>query len=201
MRRLMTLLIIAIAALTAVGQQSKPAVSEKQWDNLYAALESEDWSKAAELSDSYLKQFKQEDGDKSMARLRYMLIFASAGKVSERKMTHEELGKILAGSVGKEIVLPARTFTTRSPAGMNAIGVLKEGPHDLSCAATNYKGTNIFAFEYIKLKQKLDRPHDGEVGVVNGILASFELNPNKSTIWIMRLLIDKAEVTFGEPKT
>jgi hypothetical protein len=70
----------------------------------------------------------------------------------------------------------------------------------LSCAASNNKGTNIFAFEYIKLKQKLDRSHDGEVGAVNGTLASFQLNPNRSTIWIMRLFIEKGEVVFGEPK-
>ena len=84
--------------------------------------------------------------------LRYMRIFASAGKVSERKMTHEELGKVLADSVGKEVVLPATKFTAKCPAPTNAICV--EGPIDLFRAATNVKGTNIFAFERIKLKEK-----------------------------------------------
>ena len=199
-KAILLLLALGICALPALGQQSKPPISEQEWESLYTALEGEDWSKAAELSDSYLKKFKQEDEEKSMARLRYILIFASAGRVSERKMTYEELGKILTDAVGKEIVLPARNFSTKSPPGMNAIAVLKEGPHDLSCAASNDKGTNIFAFEYIKLKQKLDRSHDGEVGAVNGTLASFQLNPNRSTIWIMRLFIEKGEVIFGEPK-
>ncbi|HSP61436.1 MAG TPA: hypothetical protein VLQ90_00480 [Pyrinomonadaceae bacterium] len=198
-KALLTLLVLAICTLAVPGQQSKSgAISEPQWDRLYEALESEDWSKATELSDTYLKQLKQEDGDKSMARLRYMLIFASAGKVSQRTMTHEELGKILTDSVGKEVGLPATRFTAKCQAPMGAFCVEESG--DLFRAATNIKGTNIFAFERVKLKDKLDGQHEGDFGVVQGIVTSFELNPNKSTIWIMRLLIEKGQVTFGEPK-
>ncbi len=198
-KAVLTFLVLAICTLAAQGQQSKSvAISEQEWERLYTALEGEDWSKSAELSETYLKQLKQEDENKSMARLRYILIFASAGRVSQRTMTHEELGKILTDSVGKDVVLPATKFLTKCPAPMNAFCV--EGSGDLFGAAANTKGTNIFAFERVKLKDKLDRQHEGDFGVVQGIVTSFELNPNKSTIWIMRLLVEKGQVTFGEPR-
>jgi hypothetical protein len=116
-------LALGICALPTLGQQSKRPISEQEWERVYSALEGEDWSKAAELSDSYLRKFKQEDEQKSMARLRYILIFASAGKVSERKMSYEELGKVLADSVGKDIKLPGLRFSTKQPPPMNVMVV------------------------------------------------------------------------------
>ena len=199
-----TLLLVALLLLSAsfAFSQTQQAVSEQDWEKLYSALDKEDWKTAADLSGKYLKQ-TQTGGDKeSSARLRYMLIFASAGRVGQREMTHDELGKMLADFTGQELTLPGATFSTKCPAPMNAFCISKDGNFNLSRAAANRAGTYIHAFEYVKLDNSshLDQ-RDGEVGVVSGVLSAFQLNPNKSTIWIVRLFIEKGSVVFGKPKT
>jgi hypothetical protein len=199
-----TLILVSVLVLSAsfAFSQTQQAVSEQDWEKLYSALDNEDWKTAAELSEKYLKQ-TQTGGDKeSSARLRYMLIFASAGRVGQREMTHGELGKMLTDFTGKELTLPGTTFSTKCPAPMNSFCISKDGDFNLSRGAANRAGTYIHAFEYVKLdnSSNLDK-RDGEVGVVSGVLSGFQLNPNKSTIWIVRLFIEKGSVVFGNPKT
>ena len=194
------LLVFGFSTVAHAGQDSKSGaqLTEQQWNDLYAALDNEDWNGAADHSAKYLRQLKDEGDKKSLARLRYMFIFASAGRVIERKMSFEELGKALRELVGKEIILPARELRTTCPPPMNTICVRSEGNYDLSSAASNNHGTSIHAFEYIKLQEKFDaQGHNGDIGAVGGILTSFQLNPNKSTIWVMRLFIEKGQLTLG----
>lgn len=199
-----TVMLVSVLFLGAsfAFSQTEQAVSEQDWEKLYSALDNEAWKIAAELSEKYLKQ-TQTGGDKeSSARLRYMLIFASAGRVGRRELTHDELGKMLTDFTGKELTLPATTFSTKCPAPMNSFCIAKGGNFNLSRGAANGAGTYIHAFEYVKLdnSSNLDN-RDGEVGAVSGVLSAFELNPNKSTIWIVRLLIEKGSIVFGKPKT
>ncbi len=193
------LLVFGLSPLPLASQDPSTGtqLTEKQWDDLYAALDLEDWSRAADYSAKYLRQLKDEGDKRSLGRLRYMFVFASAGKVIERKMAFEELGKVLTDLLAREIVLPGRRLTTNCPAPMNSICVLSGSKYDLSSAAANNHGTSIHAFEYVKLQDKFDaKGHDGDLAEVSGILDSFQLNPNKSTIWIMRLFIDKGHVAL-----
>lgn len=198
--KVLILVLVIVLSASFAFSQTQQAVSEQDWEKLYSALENEDWKTAAELSEKYLKQ---TGGDKeSSARLRYMLIFTSAGRVARREMTHDELGKLLTDFTGKEVTLPGATFSTKCPAPMNSFCISKDGNFNLSRGAANRAGTNIHAFEYVKLdnSSNLDK-RDGEVGVVSGVLSEFQVNPNKSTIWIVRLFIEKGSVVFGRPKT
>jgi hypothetical protein len=195
------LITLLLTALFAAGGQTKAGkgITNTQWDALYESLDSEDWVKAADLTNNYLTQLKNEPESNSKARLRYILIFTSAAKVAEDKMPYDNLEKTLTELTGKDIELPGVRFAGKCPASLGSFCIPASGNFDLSGAATNKKGTYIFAFQYVKLKEKVSADRNGQVGVVHGRFKSFELNPNRSHIWITRIVIEDGRVTFGQP--
>src|SRR4030095_329368 len=98
-----------ICAFLTVNAQKTPvseSLSEQEWEKLFSALEADDWEKSAELSEKYIARLKSDDPEKTLARLRYMLLFSSAGKVVLGRMTYEELQKVADPLVGHEVQLP-----------------------------------------------------------------------------------------------
>lgn len=166
--------LLFLMSLTVFAQQSKSAatLSEKQWDDLFTALENEDWGKAAEYSSKYMRELKDEDREKSLARLRYMFIFASAGKVIEGKMSYEELEKSLKAFVGQEIMMPHSRIAVDCKGQLNTLCFYSDGNFDLSTASTNRSGTNIHAIEWIKLRENL---------ITRAMQVSLELRVARST--------------------
>lgn len=109
-RNLLVAIFFLLLATSALAQESsnQNELTEKNWNDLFAALDGDQWIVAADSATKYLKQLKAEDKDHSLARLRYILIFASAGKVTQRQMTYPELDKVLTDLLGKDIMTPFR---------------------------------------------------------------------------------------------
>jgi hypothetical protein len=156
-------LFFGVIPLTVLAQQPTPAntLSERQWNDVVSALESENWSAAADYSLKYMRQFKADNHEKSLARLRYIFLFASVGKVIEGKMRGNELGRIVKDYVGKEIVLPDIPISVDCKGALNAICASDEGNYDLLIASTNVQGPSIHALVKVKLTMQVIKamPH------------------------------------------
>jgi hypothetical protein len=191
------LTLISASCLLAVAQQPKltGGVSEAQWRSVLVAVSNEEWGTAVELSSKFLKQLKADD--ERLPRLRYIYLYAAAGKVSEGEMSFDELGQSLKDFIGKEVVLPYRPIARHCRGDLNFICPGEGGKNQLVVAATNKAGTTIHAFEYTQLKEPFDlASHDGEEASVSGTIDTIQPNPNKSRFLVMRMYISGASVSL-----
>ncbi len=196
LRAIMLTLLLGTANVFAQAPESAPALSTKQWEPLLQALADENWVKAADSAGKYLKEVRQDDNEHSLAKLRYMFMFASAAKVAEGKMTYEELQSALNDFVGKEVMTP-HTSLVSTCRSFNSICVKAEG-NELSLVSSNAAGTYIYMFQYATLETKTDYSNlDQKSGAMRGTIAGIQFNPNKSTIWIMRVFLAKATLALG----
>ena len=92
-------------------------LSEAEWKILTDALQSEDWTKSATIAAQYLSKLKSDNDKKQLAQLRYLRLYALAGKilaVSAAKIPADDnalwndLDDAASEFNGREIVLPPR---------------------------------------------------------------------------------------------
>jgi hypothetical protein len=180
---------------------SPPAVPEKQWQELLTAVSGEEWDAAFGLSSKLLKQAKEDDGEKTLARLRYIHMYAAAGRVTEGRMSFEELEKALQGLAGKEVVLPYREITQECGGALNVICPSQGARDRLFVSASNRTGTSILAFEYVQLKEDFDaEQHEGRQASIGGVIQRIAPNPNKSRAIVMRVYITEGYVNLRQPE-
>ena len=199
------ILILALFGLTVISisaQKTKTAdeISDKQWQELFVALDDENWGVAFNLSTKYLKQLKDNDEAKSIGNLRYMCLYSAAGKVFEGKMSYDKLEEFVKGFVGKKLVFPYRQISVKRK-GFNFIAPSSETKNKAMVTAANKAGTTILAFEYLEIKDNFDfAKHDGEEVAIGGIAKSIIPNPNKSNIVILRIYISDGYVMLPGEK-
>jgi hypothetical protein len=196
-RIVFTMILLCASCLLAVAQQPEQntEVTEAQWRSVLVAVSNEDWGTAVELSSKYLKQLNEDD--ERLPRLRYIYMYAAAGKVSEGGMSFDELEQSLKAFSGKEVVLPYRPIAQHCKGDLNFICPAEGGKDQLIIAATNKAGTTIHAFEYVQLKESFDlASHDGEEASISGTIDSIQSNPNKSRFLVLRIYISGASVTL-----
>lgn len=203
MNRILLLTILAVLitangiAQTAANQTS---LTDQQWRLLFRALEGEDWDNAEKLSSKYLDETHLESKDNTVARLRYMYLYSAAGKIAAGKMSYEDLENRIKDFAGKHIFLPARYLKQKCNGGVDFNAICKsDGPHDIMVTSANSTATTIHAFEYIKLKEKLDwSKNDGKVAAITGRIESIVPNPNKSRALIMRIYVVDANIQLSD---
>jgi hypothetical protein len=193
-------LIVAPAYSQRPTQPS--AVPEKQWQELLTAVGSEDRDAAFNLSSRLLKQTREDDKAKTLARLRYIHMYVAAGRVTEGRMSFEELEKALEGLTNKEVVMPYREITRECRGALNFICPADGAKDRLFVSATNQTGTSILAFEYIQLKEAFDAAlHEGRQASIGGIIQRVAPNPNKSRAIVMRIYITEGYISLEQPET
>src|SRR5215510_12785430 len=182
MKRIAVVLLLLVAGyLTALAQAPKTSaeVSAQQWQDVLVAVSNEEWDKTFQLATQYLGQLKVDD--ERLPRLRYIYLYAAAGRVSAGAMSFDELERVTKDFNGKEIELPFRTIAMNCHGDFNFICATEATKDKLVVAAANKAGTNIHAFEYVTLKEKFDAAsHKGERASIAGLIDAVKLNPNKS---------------------
>lgn len=180
-------------------QYARGEVTDTQWETLLTAAGNEDWNQGFDLAAKYLKELKESDA--RLPRLRYIFLYTAAGKVSEGKMSYDDLPTITKDLIGKEIVLPYRQIATNpKPGDLNFILKPKDADGQLFVAATNKAGTTIHDFEYIKLKDGFDlEGHDEQYASISGVIDAIKPNPNKSAAIVLRIYISNGSVKLKEP--
>jgi hypothetical protein len=199
MKRIVSCIILAACFAAAFAQQpdSAPTVTDDDFQKVLVAVSNEDWDTAVALSSKYLLQMKADD--KRLLRLRYIYLYAAAGKVTDGRMEFDDFAKSAKEFVGKEVVFPYRPITMECRGAMNFICPSNEKQDRAMVAATNKTGTSILAFEYTQLKEPFDfAHHEDEKASISGNIDTIVPNPNKSRFLVMRLFISNGVIHLND---
>ena len=171
---------------------------QQEYDRILQIISNEDWKAASDAAVSYLAKTGLA-GD-LQARLRYIVIYTTAGAVSTGAFDFDVLNTRLKGFVGKTVTLPDRpVFSDLQPSRMNAICISDPRATSFMVVAADKTNTTIHAFEYVNLREPVDLAgHVGESGSITGTLRKIEPNPNKSRAIVLRIYIDDATVAFSK---
>lgn len=118
------------------------------------------------------------------------------------QMTHAAFFKIAKKYVGQRLVMSVHPCIDSSSHGFNALQfAIVDGQLRGITISANSKKTNILCFEYFKYANTIN-PADmiGKNIRCGGTLASVEVNPNKSKIWISKLHIENAFARETTPR-
>ncbi len=184
-------------------------IGVEEWKNLTDALRAEDWEKSASLSLQLLNRIKIDNEKKQLAQLRYLYLYALAGKILKsaaaknviaENALQEELIRAAARFTGKEFVLPPRRFLSDCKTVVNYICSVKDNDKAFRTTATNKDGTEIHSFDYVLFDEKIDLNELPEKeSFLGGVLKKAEFNEDLSKPWVMRLIFEKGFVrTAGE---
>lgn len=179
-------------------------ISAEDWGRLEAVLLREDWSGAAALAKEFLDELQTETKDRQMARLRYIYIYALAGRIIEHARLGEKtaelearrtLEKAAEDFIGKEFVFPVRTILADCEGVVNYVCESKENPGFLRIAATNAAGNAIHSFEYIDMHSLLDTTkHSKKAVVLGGFLKAVRFKPGEPFKGVMVLQFENGFV-------
>lgn len=216
------MILFCISAVVCFSQKSQPPVSsntskqaqfqtikeipDTDWRILIDAVQAENWEKSASLAGGYLTKIKTENNKKQIARLRYILLYALAGKIVEASFVGKkpaeakariELEKAANEFLEKEFFMPSREISDDCEGRLNYVCRSKQQKNVLRVTATNQAGTAIYSFEYVRLKENFSITESIEKEVVlSGVLKKIEFNPNRSNVWIMRLFFENGSVNI-----
>ena len=180
-------------------------VSAADWKILTDGLQAEDWTKAAGVAALYLGKLKTDNDKKQLAQLRYLRLYALAGKIlavqsanvpADNDALWKELDDAASESIGEELVLPPHRFLNECEKRVNYICRVADNDRALRVTATNQEGTAIHSFDYIVFddKNSLSVLPESEV-FLGGVLRKIEYNQDASKPWIMRLIYEKGFVS------
>jgi len=194
---LITLLALLFSPV-AIYSGETPTEGQTEYDRILQLISNEDWKAASDAAASYLA--KTGNSENLQARLRYIVIYTTAGAVSTGAFDFDILNKRLKGFVGKSVILPDRPVVNDAqPGRMNAIRITDPHATSFMVVAADKTNTTIHAFEYVKLREPADLAgHVGESGSITGTLRRIEPNPNRSRAIVLRIYIDDATVAFSK---
>jgi hypothetical protein len=189
MKFIWTLLLPLIVETTSYGQ----VITYEDFKSVIPFLQKEDFKGAFDKT-SQLLNSTQNDSSDLRGIVTYMNIFSAAGMVTLDQMTHAEFLKNANKYVGQRLVMSAHPCIDSSSQGFNSLKfVTVDGQLQGMTITANNKKTNILCFEYFKYADPVN-PSEmiGKNIRCGGTLASVEVNPDNSKIWISRLHIDNA---------
>jgi hypothetical protein len=190
-------------------QSTSTEISDRDWNQLSGALAREDWDLAARTSDDLLRSLKIENDKKQVAQLRYLHLFALAGRISRLIVgknetaagpAWEELENTAVSYRGQELMMPARSFSISCAGKVNFVCPIRDDRRALRVSSTNINGDFILAFEYYSFVEDIDlRDFEARKVFLVGKLDRFEFNQDDSKPWIMRLFIKSsaARIAIG----
>lgn len=199
-----------IAAKPVVAKQvaAKPIaaeISETEWKVLADALQAEDWTKSASTAALYLGKLKADNDKKQIAQLRYLRLYALAGKIlavaganvpADTDALWKDLDDAASEFNGKEFILPPHSYLNECEKRVNYICRVADNDRALRVTATNKDGTAIHSFDYVVFDDKnlLNNLPESEL-FLGGTLKRIEYNQDASKPWVMRLTYEKGFVS------
>ena len=197
MKFLFTLLFPLIFGTVSYEQ----VITYEDFKTVIRFVEKEDFKTVFEKTNALLGS-TQNDSSDLRGIVTYMNIFSSAGMVSLGQMNYDDFSKNANKYVGQRLVMRVNPCIDSLANKFNALQfAMKDGELQGKSVTANNKGTSILFFEYFKYADAID-PADyiGENVRCGGTLASVDINPNKSTIWIARLHISNAFARITQPR-
>jgi hypothetical protein len=199
-RRVALIPLLVLVPVTLCRGETGTQGQSTDYDRIPQLISNEDWKAASDAAVSYLAKVGTSGDEGLQARLRYIILYTTAGAVSTGAAEFDVLDQRIKGFVGKTVTLPYRPVVNGTcEGGMNAICISDPHATSFMVVAANKISTTIHAFEYVKLQKAVDfAAHAGEWGSITGTLRKIEPNPNKSRAIVMRIYIDAATVAFSK---
>jgi hypothetical protein len=194
MKKTILLLLLSLFA-TFIQVDAQELVSADQFNKLISYLEKEDWTEAAKLSESCLKQIPADKiDDDAPAIIRYMFLTSEAGLMNEGKLSQQQALKNVKDFEGHTLTLPSLYISTKS--GFNYLQPSENKTDTLHITYTNRKATDIFAFESLvplkPISMEEFSSQNGKLCTVSGWLKKISVEGNILPRY--RILIEKTVI-------
>lgn len=187
-------IICMFLALVCLSQRLQSQVSYSDFKSLIPYLEKEDWKYTFKHAGEFLAA-NPNDSSEMHAMMVYIRLFSGAGLVSQKKMSPKKLMVAISPCIGQKVMMSAHPFVKGEGGGLNCTRFEKDSSQWTAfTAAANHDGTSILCMEHFELT-KAPLPFKEKTFIrCGGVLQGIELNPNESTIWILRLTVTDAFV-------
>ncbi len=151
MKNTLTLLTFLLFVFCGYSQDITDDSFKSNYNNLLEELTNENWTKSDEICTKLLSFTEEKDSlETENMVLRYMKIYCVAGLLNEKKITKDEAFKKTEFLKNKEMIMPAHPF---NPNGyVNSTHFYSEEKDTFFSGVNNQAGTQIFSFEYVKIK-------------------------------------------------
>ncbi len=170
---------------------------ENEISDVINALAMEDFSLALKKTEKCLSDKNISETQK--AALRYMHIYSVAGLVTEKKMTHDDLNKILTSYKGQYLITQNLEITKGISMPFNQLQVEKINGKKLEATCSNNAGVNIHCFINVNMKNALNLDKQlGKHGYICGKLKTFKTSENDVFSWICEIELDEGFVKILE---
>lgn len=147
-------LILIFFTIGSYAQKITTANFETNFNELLENLNEEDWQNAEKLASNLLNfAEKVEIMDHEKKVLRYIKIYTVAGLLNEGNITKNEALEKTKQLKDKEMIMPAHLFN--SNCYINCTHLMEDEENTFYSMVNNQKGTQIFSFEYVKIKDKI----------------------------------------------
>ena len=172
MKQTFVKLIMIFCTISCYSQDVTNENFKTNFNNLLEKLNEENWKDAEKLSTDLLNfAEKVETVNTEKKILRYIKIYTVAGLLNEKSITKKEALERTEYLKGKEMIMPAHLFS--SVCYVNCIHLNEDEQDTFFSAVNNQKGTQIFSFEYVKVKDKIKEKKEeleGKIIVLKGKL-------------------------------
>ena len=133
------------------------------------------------------------------ANFRFMHLYAFAGLVSQKKKTHEEMGKLLEKYIGKDIVARRYTVTKGVAMPFNQVQVEQEKKDTVEIICANNNGINIHCLVYAGMIEEINLEDNiGKQAYLCGKLERFILSDKTVVSWIASIKLSNGFVRILE---
>jgi hypothetical protein len=185
---LLAFLVIAPAVFAEGGLDDK-------YSELKNALNKEQFSVAEDDASYILKHLEQTNENlEQYGRVSFMMLFALAGEVANGSKKTDDIKPIVEKVKGGFVVLPIVKFVLgSSPRGRGFLNVDPEKLNNLYLPLNNRNGTSILCSCFANIANNYNPSElEGKYVLIGGLLKDIEYS--KDTIWILRIIIDPAEI-------
>lgn len=180
MKQNLVKLIIIFFTISGYSQNIINANFKTNFNDLLENLNNENWIKAEKLSThllSFAEKIDTMDTEKKV--LRYIKIYTVAGLLNEKSITKKEALEKTEYLLGKEMIMPAHPFNSKCY--VNCTHLNEDEENTFFSGVNNQKGTQIFSFEYVKIKYKIKETKEeleGKFIVLKGKLNEITIEGN-----------------------
>jgi len=143
------LTVFCFAYSTIAFSQKSDFLNE--YKQLIESVQSGSWITSEKICKKLIDFCEPIDSMQHEAKvLRYIYIYSTAGLLNENKLTQKEALAQVKNMIGKEMIMPAHPF--KSNCYVNCSHLSENDKNTFFTSSNNENGTQIFAFEYVKIK-------------------------------------------------
>ena len=180
MKQTFVKLIMIFCTISCYSQDVTNENFKTNFNNLLEKLNEENWKDAEKLSTDLLNFAEGiEIMNTEKKVLRYIKIYTVAGLLNEKSITKKEALEKTEYLKGKEMQMPAHPFISKCY--VNCTHLNEDEENTFFSGVNNQNGTQIFSFEYVKVKDKIKETKEeleGKFIVLKGKLNEITIEGN-----------------------